>query len=60
MERTDRMFALLMAAQWIGAVAFTWLFSPYTWEGRGRTLHSHLYGALVLGGVITCLPVALS
>jgi hypothetical protein len=55
----DRMFAGLMIGQWIFAIAIAVTFSPYAWQGKVKTVHLHVWVAVVLGAVITSLPVAL-
>ena len=58
--RTDRVFAVLMIVQWIAAIAAaTWL-SPQTWAGSESFIHQHLWLAILFGGAITSLPVALA
>ena len=58
-RRTDRMFAWLMAAQWVFAVGYALWSTPYTWSAGQRFLHPHVLAAVVLGAVLTSLPVAL-
>lgn len=58
-RRTDKMFACLMVAQWIGAVGFALWSTPYTWNGASRFLHPHLLAAVLLGGILSSLPVYL-
>ena len=56
----DRMFAWLLPVQWAAAVATAAWISPLTWIGaRGQT-HLHVWAALLLGGLIVSLPVALA
>ena len=57
---TDRMFAWLMIGQWLFGIVIALVFSPYTWEGKERATHAHVWIALVLGGLIASLPVALA
>jgi hypothetical protein len=57
---TDRLLAALMACQWVFAVFLAVTLSPYAWEGKVRTVHMHVWTALVLGGILTSLPVALA
>ncbi|HEX9575785.1 MAG TPA: hypothetical protein VF994_16945 [Myxococcales bacterium] len=57
---TDRMFAGLMIGQWIFAIFIALTFSPYGWQGKVKTVHMHVWVALILGAVITSLPVALA
>lgn len=59
-RRLDRFFVGLMVAQWIGAVVVALWISPYAWEGRSASLHTHVYAALGLGAAITALPVLLA
>jgi signal transduction histidine kinase/CheY-like chemotaxis protein/HPt (histidine-containing phosphotransfer) domain-containing protein len=58
--RMDRNFAVLMAAQWVaGVVAAIWI-SPKTWAGVSGSVHPHVFASILLGGVITALPVFLA
>jgi len=59
-KRTDRMFAYLMAGQWLFGILVALVFSPYTWAGRAYTPHIHVYTAVFLGGLISSLPIALT
>src|SRR4051812_31030734 len=59
-RRTDRLFAVLMAIQWVfGIVAAAWI-SPRTWAGASSSVHPHVWAAAVLGGLISALPIALA
>ena len=58
-ERTDRMFAGLMALQWLAAIAITVWISPKTWVGGSSQIHPHVWAALLLGGVISAFPMVL-
>jgi len=58
-RRTDRIFAVLMVLQWVAAVGVSLWLSPRTWAGTESALHMHVYAALILGGMISSLPVAL-
>jgi signal transduction histidine kinase len=58
-ERTDRLFAGLLLAQWALAIAFAMIFSPYAWAGKTWTVHFHVQVAVVFGGVLNALPLAL-
>jgi signal transduction histidine kinase/DNA-binding NarL/FixJ family response regulator len=55
--RTDRMFAVLMALQWIGGIILALAVSPKAWEGRTSSVHPHVYAAVFLGGIISSLPI---
>jgi signal transduction histidine kinase len=59
-ERTDRFFALLMVVQWMGAIITALLISPHAWAGTFSEPHIHVWAALLLGGLITSLPVFLA
>lgn len=55
----DRMFAWLMLGQWVFAIGVALLFSPYGWEGKARSLHLHVPIAVVLGGLLSSVPIFL-
>jgi hypothetical protein len=57
---TDRLFAFLMAGQWVFAIAVAVVFSPYAWEGKVKTVHAHVWTAILLGGALSSLPIALA
>jgi signal transduction histidine kinase len=57
--RTDRVFAGLMAFQWLLGITFALLVSPLTWEGGVSTTHLHVWAAVWLGGVISLFPALL-
>lgn len=57
---TDRLFAWLMAGQWVFGIMVAVVFSPYAWEGKQKALHMHVWTALLLGGAISSLPIALA
>ncbi len=59
-RRVDRMFAVLMVAQWIFAIVLAVTVSPYTWVGKTSSLHVHVYVAVFLGGAISSLPICLA
>ncbi len=58
--RTDRMFAVLMAAQWVFAIFAALIISPRTWQGMSSQLHPHVWAAFFLGGVISIPPIVLA
>src|ERR1051325_2190890 len=57
---TDRLFAWLLPAQWVAAVAFALIFTPHTWSGRESTVHIHVWASIFLGGALTVFPVWLT
>lgn len=59
-KRTDHMFAVLMALQWIAGIAAAYWISPLAWAGGTSRIHLHIWAALVLGGAISCLPILLA
>lgn len=59
-KATDRLFAWLMIGQWAFAIFVAIVFSPYGWEGKVKTVHAHVWVAVVLGGAISSLPVVLA
>ncbi len=59
-RHTDRMFAWLMAVQWLAGVGIAILISPLAWEGRFSYTHIHVWAALFLGGAIAGFPIFLA
>ncbi|HEY0792918.1 MAG TPA: response regulator [Chthoniobacterales bacterium] len=57
---TDRLFAGLMVLQWLGAIVTALSLSPRTWTGTQSAIHVHLWAAILLGGALSSLPVALA
>ncbi|HKY22067.1 MAG TPA: hypothetical protein VJM31_12700 [Vicinamibacterales bacterium] len=56
----DRLFGWLMLGQWAFAIALAMVYSPYGWEGKTRVLSPHVPLAVVLGGILSSLPVYLA
>ncbi len=56
-RQTDRMFAALMILQWLGGVVAALFISPSTWIGQTSQVHLHVWAAVILGGIISFLPV---
>ncbi|MEA2736250.1 MAG: hypothetical protein QOE14_2701 [Humisphaera sp.] len=59
-RRTDRMFAALMAVQWVFGIVAAMVISPRTWAGVESQMHPHVWAAVVLGGVISLPPILLA
>lgn len=59
-RRLDRLIAWLMLAQWLAGIVVALLVSPRTWTGAQSSVHLHVWTAVVLGGLIASLPVALA
>src|SRR5947208_7917396 len=57
---TDRLFARLMVFQWIAGIAAAILISPRSWTGTQSQLNAHVIAAVLLGAIITILPVYLA
>lgn len=53
----DRVFALLLALQWVAAIAVALIVSPRTWIGEQNLVNVHVYAALILGGLLSVVPV---
>jgi len=51
--RRDRVFAWLMAAQWVFGVALALIYSPYAWAGKVHTTHVHVYYAVFVGAALS-------
>jgi two-component system sensor histidine kinase/response regulator len=58
-ERTDRLFAGLMAFQWLMGIVFAVWVAPLTWEGAESSTHPHVWAAVVLGGIVSIFPALL-
>jgi two-component system, sensor histidine kinase and response regulator len=59
-RRIDRLFAGLMGVQWVAGVLTALLVSPKAWEGSESHTHIHVWAALIMGAIITVLPVSLA
>ncbi|HEY3862815.1 MAG TPA: ATP-binding protein [Verrucomicrobiae bacterium] len=59
-KHADRLFGRLMIFQWLFGVALAIWISPKTWIGSESRIHLHLWAAVVLGGVISTVPVLLT
>jgi PAS domain S-box-containing protein len=59
-RRTDRMFGVLMAIQWVACIAAAYLISPQAWTGATSQIHPHIWTAVFLGGAISAVPIVLA
>lgn len=59
-RRISRMFAWLMGVQWLGAIAAALIISPWTWIGDQNRVHQHVWIAIIMGGVLSSLPIAVA
>lgn len=55
--RADRIFSILMPIQWIAVIIAVIFISPYSWKGSENSIHPHIWEAILLGGLITFLPI---
>jgi serine phosphatase RsbU (regulator of sigma subunit) len=58
-RRVDRLFAWILIGQWLFGIALAVTLSPYTWEGKTRSIHVHVPVAVILGALINALPLLL-
>jgi signal transduction histidine kinase/CheY-like chemotaxis protein len=58
-QRTDRMFAGLMALQWLAGIGVALWITPLTWIGATSSIHLHVLAAVFLGGTIGAFPILL-
>ena len=56
----DQLFGWLMVGQWVFAILLAAVYSPYGWIGKRQVVSVHLPIAIVLGGLVTSLPVYLA
>ena len=59
-RNTSGIFAVLMLLQWAGAILTAAIVSPRTWTGTTSSIHVHVWASIILGGIITVVPVALA
>ena len=59
-RRTDRVFAVLMAIQWVFGIIAAVFISPRTWSGATSHIHPHVWAAIFVGGAISALPIFLA
>jgi PAS domain S-box-containing protein len=59
-QDTDRMFAVLMAVQWVAGVAAAIWVSPRAWVGSVSEINANVWAAIFLGGAISIFPIALA
>src|SRR5688572_24013804 len=60
LAKVDRMFAALLAAQWLFGVLLAIYFSPYGWAGKVKVIHTHVYIAIFMGGAIALFPILMA
>lgn len=60
LAKVDRMFAWLLAAQWVFGILVAMYFSPYGWTGKIKVIHTHVYIAVLMGAAIAVFPIMLA
>jgi hypothetical protein len=60
LAKVDRLFAWLLAGQWVFAILMAIYFSPYGWAGKVKVIHTHVYIAVFMGGAIALFPILLA
>jgi signal transduction histidine kinase/ActR/RegA family two-component response regulator len=59
-RQTDAVFAVLMLLQWIGGVLLAIWISPRAWTGASHVTHPHVVAAIMLGGLVSVVPILLA
>jgi PAS domain S-box-containing protein len=54
---TNRLFARILVGQWVFGLIVAFWVSPLTWAGGTSSIHPHVWVAVVLGGLLTSLPL---
>ena len=57
---TDRMFAVLLGAEWIAAIILACVLSPWTWDGAHSQIHPHVLMAIFGGALLASFPIVLA
>jgi len=58
--QTDRLFAVLMALQWVGAIVAASVIAPRAWDGASSRMHEHILIAVIFGGLLAIPTITLS
>ena len=59
-KKVDKLFAILLFAEWIACIATAAIASPRTWIGATSQVHIHVYAAIFLGGATFIAPALLA
>jgi diguanylate cyclase (GGDEF)-like protein len=59
-RQVDRMFAWLLAAEWIGMVATGLVVEPRVWNGGESSIHPHLLAAILSGPLFIFPAIAMA
>ena len=49
-----------MVGQWVFALILALTVSPWAWAGMEKTVHPHVWAALLLGALLSSMPIALA
>ena len=60
LKRTDRLFAGLLAVEWLAGIVAAYWISPRAWSGASSEVHPHVWAAVFLGGLISAFPIYLA
>ncbi|MFT3839091.1 MAG: HAMP domain-containing sensor histidine kinase [Myxococcaceae bacterium] len=55
--RTSKMFLVLTGVQYVGGIVLALVKAPFTYEGGTRSVHPHVWMAVLLGAAIASVPV---
>ena len=58
--RIDRMFAVLLAIEYLAGIVGALVVSPYAWEGKVQVIHTHVWIAVFGGAGIIILPMLMA
>ena len=58
-RETDRLFAVLLAIQWVASIVIALVTTPLTWAGTQSSIHPHILIALFMGGTVSLVPIVL-
>lgn len=56
-SKADLLFAGLLACEWLGAIGYAVVASPFSWRGESFDIHIHVYAAIFLGAAIIAAPI---
>lgn len=55
-HRLNRLFSVLLLAQMVIAVVLAVMLTPRAWNGVTASIHIHVWGSIVLGGLLGIVP----
>jgi diguanylate cyclase (GGDEF)-like protein len=58
-KETDGIFARLFGLQWLAGIAIALWSTPFSWSGAATRVHPHVWSAVLMGGAISIVPIAL-